>query len=70
MATDRLLELWNEVKVTVESLELDVNKSAKGNASAGVRSRKGMRHLKTTISEFVKESVKTQKELKEDKSNV
>lgn len=66
--TDKLLALWNEVKVTVESLELDVQKSAKGNASAGVRSRKGMRHLKTTISEFVKESVNVQKALKEGKS--
>lgn len=66
--TDKLLALWNEVKVTVESLELDVQKSAKGNASAGVRSRKGMRHLKTTISEFVKESVNVQKALKESKS--
>jgi uncharacterized protein YaaR (DUF327 family) len=66
--SDRLLELWNEVKVTVESLDLDVQKSAKGNASAGVRSRKGLRHLKTTVSEFIKESVKVQKELKESKS--
>ncbi len=66
--TDKLLALWNEVKVTVESLELDVQKSAKGNASAGVRSRKGMRHLKTTISEFVKESVNVQKALKEGKT--
>ena len=66
--TDKLLALWSEVKVTVESLELDVQKSAKGNASAGVRSRKGMRHLKTTISEFVKESVNVQKALKEGKS--
>jgi len=66
--TDRLLELWNEVKVTVESLELDVQKSSRGNASAGVRSRKGMRHLKTTISEFVKESVKVQKDLKEGRT--
>ena len=66
--TDKLLALWSEVKVTVESLELDVQKSAKGNASAGVRSRKGMRHLKTTIGEFVKESVNVQKALKEGKS--
>jgi len=66
--SDKLLELWNEIKVTVESLELDVQKSAKGNASAGVRARKGMRHLKSVIGVFVKESVKTQKDLKEQKS--
>jgi hypothetical protein len=54
--------------VTVESLELDVQKSAKGNASAGVRARKGMRQLKSVIGIFVKESVKTQKELKDQKS--
>jgi hypothetical protein len=66
--SDKLLELWNEIKVTVESLELDVQKSAKGNASAGVRARKGMRQLKSVIGVFVKESVKTQKVLKEQKS--
>jgi uncharacterized protein YaaR (DUF327 family) len=66
--SDKLLALWNEVKVTVESLELDVQKSAKGNASAGVRARKGARHLKNVIGEFVKESVKTQRDLKEQKS--
>lgn len=67
MADSKVLELWNELKVTVESLELDVQKSARGNGSAGVRSRKGLRHLKNTLSTLIKESVREQKEAKEKK---
>ena len=48
---------WNEIKVLVESLELDVQKNANGNASAGVRSRRGLRFLKTKAAEMIKTSV-------------
>ena len=34
-----LLDEWRELKVLVESLELDVHKNASGNKSAGVRAR-------------------------------
>ena len=45
---------WEEIKQKVESLETDVQKNAGGNASAGVRARKGLRELKTMASELVK----------------
>lgn len=46
MANDAIVELWNRVKVLVESMEIDVQKNAVGNVSAGVRARRGLRNLK------------------------
>ena len=48
------LDSWNEIKALVESLDVDVRKNASGNASAGVRARKGLRLLKAKTSELVK----------------
>ena len=52
-----LLDKWSELKVLIESLELDVHKNANGNKSAGVRARKGLRLVKTRASELVKQSL-------------
>jgi hypothetical protein len=52
-----LLRQWEELKVLVESLNLDLHKNANGNKSAGVRARKGLRLLKKRTSEVVKESL-------------
>lgn len=49
-----ILSKWDELRVLVESLEIDVKKTAKGNKTAGVRSRKGLRLLKQTAAELVK----------------
>ena len=56
-----LLDEWKELKVLVESLELDVHKNANGNKSAGVRARKGLRLLKKSASDLVKSSLLTDK---------
>ena len=56
-----LLDEWKELKVLVESLELDMHKNASGNKSAGVRARKGLRLLKKQASEIVKLSLETGK---------
>jgi len=56
-----LLDEWKELKVLVESLELDVHKNASGNKSAGVRARKGLRLLKKKASDLVKSSLATNK---------
>ncbi len=56
------LEKWEELKVLIESLELDVRKNANGNKSAGVRARKGLRLVKQQASELVKESLSTDKQ--------
>ena len=56
-----LLEKWNELKVLIESLDLDVHKNANGNKSAGVRTRKGLRLLKKQSSDLVKASLANDK---------
>ena len=55
-------EQWEELKKLVESLELDVVKNISGNKSAGVRARKGLRHLKKKVSDVVKTSLNSDKE--------
>ena len=60
-----VLDKWNEIKVLIESLDLDVHKNADGNASAGVRARKGLRLLKKESSELVKLTIQKEKSKKE-----
>ena len=55
------VDMWNEIKTLVESLDADVRKNAGGNASAGVRARKGLRLLKTKASELVKTTIEASK---------
>jgi hypothetical protein len=61
----QILDNWNEIKVLVESIDLDVHKNANGNASAGVRARKGLRVLKNSAAELVKLTIQEEKERKE-----
>lgn len=61
-----LLEQWNEIKLLVESLDVDVTKNAKGNSSAGVRARRGLRLLKSKLNEFSKLTIQEEKRKKED----
>ncbi len=56
-----ILDQWNEIKTLVESLDLDVVKNANGNASAGVRARRGLRLLKTKSAELVKQTISEEK---------
>jgi hypothetical protein len=56
-----VLAKWNELKTIVESVDLDVHKNASGNASAGVRARKGLRALKTAAAELVKLTISSEK---------
>ena len=57
MSNSELIEQWTELKVLVESLELDLLKNASGNKSAGVRTRKGLRLLKQKSADLVKASL-------------
>ena len=50
-----LTEQWEEFKVLVESIESDFYKNTvKGNKSAGVRVRKGLRLVKKQATNLVK----------------
>jgi len=62
-----VLAKWNELKTIVESVDLDVHKNASGNASAGVRARKGLRALKSAAAELVKLTISSEKTEGEDK---
>tara|TARA_E500000331_G_C17213018_1_gene694628 strand:+ start:802 stop:999 length:198 start_codon:yes stop_codon:yes gene_type:complete len=59
-----IIEKWAEIKTIIESIDLDVNKNAGGNASAGVRARKGLRLLKKEAAELVKMTVAADKDRK------
>jgi hypothetical protein len=59
--SSKLTNDWNELKVLIESLDLDIYKNANGNKSAGVRARKGLRLLKQKSAELVKASLETDK---------
>lgn len=54
---EKILEQWQRIKTLVEMTEQDVLKNAKGNASAGVRARKGLRQLKTETHALVQLTV-------------
>ena len=56
-----VIEKWAELKTIIESIDLDFHKNANGNASAGVRARKGLRLLKTSAAELVKLTVEVDK---------
>ena len=62
-----ILDQWKEIKVLVESLDLDVVKNANGNSSAGVRARRGLRLLKTKSAELVKTTIESDKDRKSSK---
>tara|TARA_B100000131_G_C17624748_1_gene413384 strand:- start:8 stop:202 length:195 start_codon:yes stop_codon:yes gene_type:complete len=62
--SDELVGKWSELKTLVESLELDVLKQANGNASAGVRARRGLRLLKNEVADLVRMSLETEKNRK------
>jgi len=59
-----ILDQWNEIKVLIETLDLDVVKNANGNASAGVRARRGLRLLKTKSADLVKQTISEEKSSK------
>jgi hypothetical protein len=66
MANDKIVEIWNEINVILESLNIDVRKNAAGNASAGVRSRRGLRLLRTRANDLIKMTLDIEKARKEN----
>ena len=45
---------YNQIRVLIESMELDVLKAQKNNKAASVRLRKSLRYLKSETGKFVK----------------
>jgi len=63
--SDATVTLWGEIKTLVETIDVEVSKNAKGNASAGVRARKGLRLLRAKTSELVKATLGKEEALTE-----
>lgn len=64
-----IVEQWERVRTLVDATEVEVLKNANGNASAGVRARKGLRELKKETHELVKLTVEETKKLRAKKKN-
>ena len=58
---ENIVDSYEKLKVLLESLGLDIHKSARGNKSAGVRVRKGLRLLKREATDLVKSSLEASK---------
>jgi hypothetical protein len=66
-----VLDVWSEFKLLVEQVEEDVHKNAvKGNLSAGVRVRKGVRNLRKIGAELIKATLTAREEAKAEKPSV
>tara|TARA_B100001094_G_C18063315_1_gene736192 strand:- start:617 stop:805 length:189 start_codon:yes stop_codon:yes gene_type:complete len=61
MSDNAIATKWQELKILIETLEVDVVKNANGNASAGVRARRGLRALKGEAASLVKLSLEVDK---------
>ena len=61
MSDANIANKWQEIKTLIETLEVDIVKNANGNASAGVRARRGLRALKGEAASLVKLSLENDK---------
>jgi urease gamma subunit len=64
MSNDAINDAWRRVKTLVESMEIDIQKNAGGNVSAGVRARRGLRLLKKEAAALIKSMVDVEKNRK------
>lgn len=64
MPSNDILTLWNEIKQLLTEIDVDIHKNANGNASAGVRARKGLRLIKSKSAELTKVTVNEEKSRK------
>ena len=61
MSENKVSQLFEEIKATIEETQIDVDKfSEKGNGSAGTRVRKAMQSLKN-LGQEVRKAISTQK---------
>jgi hypothetical protein len=51
---EKIVEQWERLRVLMASTEDDVYKNARGNVTAGVRLRKGLRALKSEVQSLIK----------------
>jgi hypothetical protein len=56
---------WSELKALMETMEKDMSRNAKGNVSAGIRTRKGLRMVKKAANELLKATLEHDKSMTE-----
>ncbi len=67
-ATRMTLDIWSEFRLLAEIVEEDVHQNAvKGNLSAGVRVRKGIRQLRSIGAELIKATLVAREEARAEK---
>ena len=64
--TEDIVRIWSEIRELFDSVGADVKKNINGNASAGVRARKGLRAIKAKAAELTKLSLAISKSKKSD----
>ena len=55
--TESYVENWNKLKVLIETLDVDVVKSSRGNRTAAVRVRRGLRDAKKLAADVIREGI-------------
>lgn len=63
---EEILELWAELRLSLEEVEKDLNKNLiKGNTAAGRRVRSTLRKFKTEASQIMRDMIALEKNRKE-----
>lgn len=66
---EKIAQKWEEIKYLVESMDRDVQKEMRGNLTAGIRARKGLRLLRDFAHEMCKESLEQDKLYKAERKS-
>lgn len=64
-----IVNCWEELKVLVEMIDLDIRKNARGNTSAGIRARKNLRSIKKHAADLVRKTVEEDRRRKKEKKS-
>ena len=67
--TTNYVDNWNKLKVLVETLDVDVVKSVRGNKTAAVRVRRGLRDAKKIASDVIRDGIGLTKAIESEKKS-
>ena len=65
--TTAYAENWNKLKILIESLDVDVVKSVRGNKTAAVRVRRGLREAKKIAADVIRDGIVLTKHIETEK---
>ena len=67
--TTNYVDNWSKLKVLVETLDVDVVKSVRGNKTAAVRVRRGLREAKKLASDVIRDGIGLTKAIESEKKS-